>query len=397
MPKCLDVNSWRAATREELLDYYGPGEKKRKGGSALIIRSQIKPVDAYAYLRARFGQPNGFQNFLRKDDSDNLIHWDFNLKADDADVYLSATSRTIQVHLSEKMTDEEWQDFILAWKADFQRIGPEKSAMIRSFEKYYVFQNKFKSLADECALMHEAIIDEPELELQLPTSNPDDAVWAEMEKKLKAHGERATRLFSDCLKLRLMMPIMAEAYINMVIITFCKDVIRNDRVQYETFVRAKIPERIDLLTQHCSGFVQGIDTKSILYGDFLRVMNLRNFALHGNVDPVREQIETVYFEGRRPLFGRSGDHHLRFFEHLEQMHKPQEVIRDYEAVHNFLHEIASCLSEQHQKFFEQIIGDPFPGYDVHRRRVTRILPNQIMSAYFPGLRYDDELAVDWKS
>jgi hypothetical protein len=397
MPKCIDVKSWRAATREELLDYYGPGEKKRKGGSALNIRSHIKPVDAYTYLRARFGQPNGFQNFLRKDDSDNLVHWDFNLKADDVDVYLSATSRTIHVQLSENLTDEEWRDFILAWKADFGRIGPEKSVMMRSFEKYYVFQNKFKSLADECAIMHEAIIDEPELELKLPSSDPDDAVWAEIEKNLRAQGERANRLFGTCLKLRLLMPVMAEAYINMVIITFCKDVIRNDRVQYETFVRAKIPERVDLLTQHCDGFVQKINTKGPLYGDFLRVMNLRNFALHGNVDPVREQIETVYFEGRRPLFGQSGDPHVRFFQHLEQLYRPLDVIRDYEAVHNFLHEIASCLSERHQAFFQQVIGDPFPGYDVNRQRVTRILPDQVMGAYFPGLRYDDELAVDWKS
>ena len=88
MTKCIDVVSWRAATREELLKFYGSGEKKRNSkGSGLIIRSQIRPVDAYAYLRARFGQPNGFQNFLRKDDSDNLIHWDFNLKAEDVDIY----------------------------------------------------------------------------------------------------------------------------------------------------------------------------------------------------------------------------------------------------------------------------------------------------------------------
>jgi hypothetical protein len=271
MPKSIDVTSWRAATREELLEYYGPGEKKRKGnGSALIIRSQIRPVDAYAYLRARFGQPNGFQNFLRKDDSDNLIHWDFNLKADDVDVYLSGTSRTIHVHLSEKLTDEQWKEFILAFKADFRRIGREKTAMMRSFEKYFVFQNKFKSLADECALMHEKIIDAPAQEFKLPTGNLDDDAMKAVEEDLRAHGVRATSLFSSCLKLRLMMPIMAEAYINMVVITFCNDTIRNDRVQYEAFVRAKIPERIDLLTQHCSGFARKIDTRSSIYGDFSR-------------------------------------------------------------------------------------------------------------------------------
>jgi hypothetical protein len=398
MPKCTDVASWRAATRKERREFYGAKTEQRGGGgSALVIRSQIKPVDAYAYLRARFGEPNGFQNFLRKDDSNNLIHWDFNLKADDADVYLSGTSRTIHVHLSEKLTDEQWKDLILAFKADFRRIGREKSAMMRSFEKYFVFQNKFKSVADECALLHEAIIDTPELEFTLPAGDLDDAKVKKVEESLRAHGERANSLFGNCLKLRLLMPIMAEAYLNMVIITFCNDAIRNDRTQYEMFVRAKIPERIDLLTQYCSGFVQKIDTKGTIYGDFMRVMNLRNFSLHGNVDPIREQIETVYFEGKRPLFAEGGDHHLRYFEHLEQIYKPQEVIRDYEAVHSFLHEIASCLSQRHQEFFEQVIGDPFPGYDVHRQRVTRILPDPIVGMLFPGIRFDDELSVEWKS
>jgi hypothetical protein len=94
------------------------------------------------------------------------------------------------------------------------------------------------------------------------------------------------------------------------------------------------------------------------------------------------KLKQFSLKGRRPLFSQSGDHYLRFFEHLEQMYKPQEVIQDYDAVHSFLSEVASCLSERHQKFFEQIIGDPFPGYDLHRQRVTRILPNQIVGVFF---------------
>lgn len=43
------------------------------------VENQLSPADLYCYLHARFGPPNGFQNFLRKDDSDNLIHWDWTL------------------------------------------------------------------------------------------------------------------------------------------------------------------------------------------------------------------------------------------------------------------------------------------------------------------------------
>ncbi|KUM25835.1 hypothetical protein AU467_24280 [Mesorhizobium loti] len=61
----------------------------------LIVRSKLKPVDIYCYLKARFGEPNGFQNFLRKNDSDNWIHWDYSLEAGESDVYFAGTSREI--------------------------------------------------------------------------------------------------------------------------------------------------------------------------------------------------------------------------------------------------------------------------------------------------------------
>ena len=51
-----------------------------------------------------------------------------------------------------------------------------------------------------------------------------------------------------------------------------------------------------------------IDTTTAAYKSFLRIFNKRNFALHGNVDPFREGIETVYFDGKRPLFVEPGNH-----------------------------------------------------------------------------------------
>src|SRR5207249_4823888 len=82
-PACLDVERWRASTPQEMVEYFSGKRSPHEGpsGSILIIRKHLRPVDVYAYLRARFGEPNGFQNVLRRDDSDNLVHWDFNVKA----------------------------------------------------------------------------------------------------------------------------------------------------------------------------------------------------------------------------------------------------------------------------------------------------------------------------
>ena len=78
----IDIENWRASPRQEVAAFLETKlEKKadRAKPDILVVRSRLKPVDVYSYLRARFGEPNGFLNFLRRDDSDNLIHWDFNL------------------------------------------------------------------------------------------------------------------------------------------------------------------------------------------------------------------------------------------------------------------------------------------------------------------------------
>src|SRR5438876_5378168 len=47
--------------------------------STLDIVNEVRPADLFCYLWARFGRPkpNGVQNILRSNDSDNLIHWDW--------------------------------------------------------------------------------------------------------------------------------------------------------------------------------------------------------------------------------------------------------------------------------------------------------------------------------
>jgi hypothetical protein len=404
MPSTLDVQSWRAATKDEVLAFIKPDrpnpKKARNRGPSrrtLIFRTYLRPVDVYAYLRTRFGAPNGPQNALRKDDSDNWIHWDYNVKVGDMDIHISGTSRTVHITTAEDLSDQEWKQLALTLKADFARLGREKSATMASFEKWVVFQNKYVALANLCAEKHAAIVDAEPRNLTLPKSTSSRRVLQTYYSTLRETSRLAMTLYGHCLTLRLLTPIMAEAFLNMVIIMLCKDAIRDDRVAFEQFVRAKIPQRLDLLSQHCDGFTTPVDRKTESCAAFMRVMNLRNFALHGNVDPVREQLETVYFEGKRPLFVDCGDNVLKVFEHLEHIHKPSEVLRDYEAVHSFLHEITTHLSPNHQTFFEQVINDPYPGYDVRRKRVTRILPDHSVTGYLEGLRYDDELSADWKA
>lgn len=395
MAACLNIEEWRASTRTEVLEFLDQSGKAGEGKRQLLaVHRKLRPVDVYSYLRARFGEPNGFQNVLRKDDSDNLVHWDFQLKAGNEDIYISGYLREVHILISESLTDEEWKTLINGIKSDYRRIAKDKTAMVRSFEKYALFQNKYVSLSNLCAGLYERISEAPQpVDVIYPgeTKESLDSFNTLMDQRSK----RAESLFGDCLKLRLLMPIMAEAYINMLILTFCYGNIRDNRSLYNNFLRTGFPEKLRLLSVNCDGFRKPVDKTVPGYSDFMRIINKRNFALHGNVDPMLEQIETVYFEDRRPLFVNPGNNIELLFEYMEAHADPVGLIKEYEQLHIFLYEISECLLPRNKAFFEQVVSDAYPGFRTDLRRPTRLFPDHYVWAGFPGIRYDDQLNVKW--
>jgi len=95
------------------------------------------------------------------------------------------------------------------------------------------------------------------------------------------------------------------------------------------------------------------------------------------------------------LFNNPGHNIEKLFENLEAINKPHEAVKEYEDVHAFLAEIVDCLEPGTKAFFGQVIDDAYPGYEVRKRRATRILPDHLVTAFMQGMRCDDELKVDW--
>jgi len=215
------------------------------------------------------------------------------------------------------------------------------------------------------------------------------------EEVVAQRSKRVLQLYGDCLKLRLLMPIMAEAYINMIILIFCRSAIRDDPKLYDGFLRASIPERLELLSVNCDGFTRPVDKSIPGWDNFMRIINRRNFELHGNVDPIKDQIEVVYFEGRRPLFVNPGHNIHLLFDQIEKDAHATALIDEYIKLHGFLVSIAECLTPRHKAFFDQIISDAYPGYEVTKRRPTRLFPDHLVWHAGEGTRYDDDLNVNW--
>jgi hypothetical protein len=145
-PACLNIEAWRKSTPAEVVEFLDTKKPRPSQRHMLVVRSRLKPVDVYVYLKARFGEPNGLQNFLRQESSDNLIHWDFNLKAADVDLYFCGAVREVHIMVTETLTDEQWKALILVLRSDYARLARSKSEAMKSFEKYLVFRTSSQVL-----------------------------------------------------------------------------------------------------------------------------------------------------------------------------------------------------------------------------------------------------------
>jgi len=295
--------------------------------------------------------------------------------------------------IDEALTDLQWQALIVGLRAEFARIGRQKAEVTKTFEKFVVFQNKYVSLANVCAELQGKIVDtepfQPSKSRRPSAKNPEVAV-----APMRRASRRAADLYGATVQLGLLTPVLAEAFINMFILVLRRPELRDDDTGYQDLVRDYIPDRLARLSDACIG-MRPVNRTTEAYRRFLTVMNKRNFMIHGNVDPEREAMETVYFEEKRPLFVEPGHHLGRFFADLERLYRPDVVVADYEAVHEFLHELTTYLEPSVRAFFNAIIDDPFPGYETRLKRVTRILPDHVMMATMQGQRFDDDLKVTW--
>ena len=361
--------------------------------AVLAVRHHLAPVDVYCYLKARFGEPNGFQNFLRADHSDNWIHWDFNLRAGDEDVYISGMSREIHILITSEMTDADWRDLILGIKSDYQRVANEKSVVFKSLEQWVLFPNKYVEIASVCADLHADLVDNVGGYRAYKTPSTDQSTFDQQKAELNKLFDRSRIVHRSALKLSLLTPVLAEAFVNMLVLALCKPEIRGNKRHFEAFIKANIDTKVFDLAYKCEGFGRAIDQNKEVYKAFKRVMDKRNNTIHGNCDPEREQIELVYFEGTRPLFKEPGDHIGKYLEAQERQYQPDVVIADYETIHCFLAYVVTCLEPRLATAFTRIIETRYPGFDVGRNRLGVILPDHVSMGRMQGVRYDDELTV----
>ncbi len=178
----------------------------------------------------------------------------------------------------------------------------------------------------------------------------------------------------------------------MIALLLCKKEIRTNVRQYDSFIRQNIDVKVFDLPFKCEGFSKKIPQDSNNFVNFKRIMDNRNHAIHGNVNPEKESVEVVYFDDKTPLFKEGGDNIGKFMAAMERQYKPDETIKNYMDMHSFFEEVISCLEPTTRAQVQVVIADSFPGYDVNRKIVGVLFSEAVITGHLPGVRYDDELA-----
>ena len=386
----LNPENWRAPTKNEIIKHYQKKTIDRKP-SIILFNRYLSPVDTYTYLHARFGKPNGFFNFLKSPNSDNLIHWDYLMFFEDIAINVIGKHRSVEICIEKKFLEEDWEKLVNNFRKAFSIRAKQKKNSLKSLEKWTVFVNRYSVLCAEAAAHHVTVEKLQDFKFEAPIPSIDEDNSGKLQKDFEKVISKFRELNQSCLALKLLTPIIIEAFLNLLILIMCKKEIKEDNLLYDAKIKEDLHLKVLSLHSTCDNFEKPIDNSSNEYKDFNRIMSKRNLFFHGNVDPKRDKLEVVYFDKNTPIFKTPGDIHNKYFDTLLDTIKPKEVLSDYIKAHTFIISVVNCIKSEHQEDLWKMLDSNSLGYNDKEKRFGILFSDVLISSYFPGMETDEKL------
>lgn len=344
----------------------------------MVVSDEIKPVDLYCYLKAKFGDPNGFQMALRKSHtSDNLINWHWTLAYEDDRIeilgYLS--NLRIGVRSQHRKSLENIKELLTVIKSDFINYADQKIAIKNSLENWIIFLNPHKRLKQFCDNLEEEI-------LAAIKSSPPKPLRPQNNKQIRLYKKRSQNyadyyymLSQKCLSLKLFTPIVGEALINLIILILAKKEIKDNSRLYKSTIHDQIDLRIQRLNLNCQHFIKPIDINDRRYKNFLTIMNSRNDFLHGNVDPLRWNFGEIYFDQHTiPIYEDNFDFMELATKNMLKFVEPDAVLQEYRHLEEFKDFILEHVTKEAREAVACIANTLEPGWRKDNKVVGILLP-----------------------
>jgi hypothetical protein len=385
----IDLDKFSAPSASELVR----GMKKISkvaGGGHWTLRNELSPADLYCYLYAKFGPPNGVQNILRADDSDNLIHWDWTLQHTRGQLIFLGMNLRTEVHFVGRWDFHEFDraEFVDSIKRDMTRHGEEMSRIrhdvfedwIRILNPHRQLDRAIRALRDE---LSELAIDPTRDQIDDPTTPTELESFKERIAELSSRYSQAYGLSTA---LRTMTPILAEAFLNLLIFCLLKpEIANNDRLR-ERIVRDNIDIKVQSLHHNCIGFKRAVDWQSSQCKAYNRIVNERNDTLHGNIVVSKLKIGEVYFNGKVPIFTKYENLWNQLFGVSVFASGMKEVDFNLRIVDEFREYVLSCLNDSMCSDMRRLLDATELGQNKRTGRLGILFSDQIASIFaFPPI------------
>lgn len=370
------ISELKYASVGDLLEIFSSGAR-RKGFFSYDMVNEIKPIDLYCYFYAKYGPPNGLQNMLRNNSSDNLIHWEWTFFYKEKMVSFQSHSTRTEIHfIGDFSKIPELSRIISAVKNDLKNYGKAIKKVRLQLEKWTRYVNPFNRLQlavnqtvnNINKLNLDVERDRAKMALLMPEGPSSES---EVEELLSRYNNAVCYYFS----LKSMLPVMAESFVNLVIYILARKEIKDNDRHFQSVIRQQIDIRVQSLHINCVGFKEMIDYTSDVCKKFHTIINERNDILHGNMDLKNLKIGEIYFNRTVPIFTEYDDFYSRTSGVYLNSIKYDSVMRDFESINEFISYIIEKLEPSQKVCIEQIVFRREIGINSKDGRLGALLPN----------------------
>lgn len=374
----LDIPTWEAIPLDSLTAALTEDEKRQVTVSHYLNEGTLSPLTLYCYLKARFGTPNGLQMlFKNHDSSDNLIHWHYTIRAGDEklDIVGHTTRMEFFALSNHKFSKENWLELLNLIKSDFKRVGKELSTVQRSVEQWTLFINPYRRLRyivdGHVYHLKQLAMDKLQPVGAIQNDYNKDEFTKQLKKYISAHIEAA----SLTSMIRMSAPVLAESFVNLLIFLTVKPEVKSDDRIYNDFIQKHIDIRLKSLPLYCNGFLGKPDENIDEVKQFRRLMDRRNFILHGNFDPNILAVGDVWFDHLTPLFKEERMFFERVTEHSLTHIEPDEALKDIAIVDEFIAYLIGLLDDETKLKVLSFKDHATPGWLKSKSRIGRLFPD----------------------
>lgn len=343
------------------------------GGHLVRITDELGPATLFKYLLARFDDPQSWLNDLLVPQGKGIC-WHYVLMLDDKFVEFTGFNYRIDVVFDPRLQVEcSASTFAEVIKADLRAKEKQLGQVSDRLRKYVAFLNPYSHLlyTGESMLVRAA-----ELEQRLAPSrkHPDDI--HELRSQLQSHAQAcadASELAGICLTLRMIAPVMAETFINIVIFKSSKPNLRSNNFQ-----RTPIHERVAGLHLQCEGFRRPVDLDSPSFKSFHRMMVGRNDLLHGNIIPDAQPEKELLYTYAHPngavvnLYHEWKSMYDRSIGSRLAAHPLSKAQAEFQAAKDFVQYLLDCMEPGAKAAFEASIKYVNLHYDKRGHELTAL-------------------------